>query len=168
MGEETIVNKIANSNLSTLDLEEYYTPGVRAVIDIKDQLFKGLILKEKDFREYVKTTDWAKYKDQFVAVYCSTDAVIPTWAYMLISSRLQPFAKRIVFGNLEALENVLYLEALAKIDPAAYQDTRLIIKGCGNLPVPAGAYLEITRILSPVVKSIMFGEPCSTVPVLKN
>jgi hypothetical protein len=168
MGEETIVNKIANSNLSTLDLEEYYTPGKRAVIDIKDQLFKGLILKEKDFREYVKNTDWEQYQDQFVAVYCSTDAVIPTWAYMLVSSRLQPFAKRIIYGNLEALENVLYLESLAKINPANFQDTRLIIKGCGNLPVPAGAYLEITRILSPVVKSIMFGEPCSTVPVLKN
>lgn len=168
MGEDTIVNKVANSNLSTLDLEEFYTPGERAVIDIKDQLFKGLILKEKDFREYVKTTHWEQYKDQFVAVYCSTDAVIPTWAYMLVSSRLQPFAKRIIYGNLEALENVLYLESLAKINPTDFQDTRLIIKGCGNLPVPAGAYLEITRLLSPVVKSIMFGEPCSTVPVLKN
>ena len=168
MGEDTIINKVANSGLITLDLEEFYTPGVRAVIDIKDQLFKGLILKEKDFRDFVKNTNWELYKDQYVAVYCSTDAVIPTWAYMLISSRLQPFAKRIIFGNLEALENVLYLESLAKINPADYQDTRLIIKGCGQLPVPPGAYLEITRILSPVVKSIMFGEPCSTVPVLKN
>lgn len=169
MSDENIIeNKVAKSGLITLDLEEFYTPGIRTLIDLKDNLFRGLILKEKDFREFVKETDWSQYKDHFVAVFCSADAVIPTWAYMLIASRLQPFAKRIIFGNLEALENVLYLEKLSQINPEDYSNSRLIIKGCGNLPVPPGAYLEITRILSPFVKSLMFGEPCSTVPVLKN
>lgn len=168
MTESTIINRVAGSGLITIDLESFYAQGERKVIDIKDQLFRGLILKEKDFRDYIANENWDLYKDSLVAVYCSTDAVIPTWAYMLVASKLQGLAKKVVFGDLETLENFLYLEALAAVYPADYQNARVVIKGCGNLPVPAGAYMEITRILSPVVKSLMFGEPCSTVPVLKN
>lgn len=165
---EPIINRVAGSGLITFDLEEYYQQGERKVIDIKDQLFRGLILREKDFREYIAAENWENYRDAYVAVYCSTDAVIPTWAYMLVASKLQGIARKIVFGDMEDLENVLYLESLSTVNPQEYQNARVVVKGCGDLPVPAGAYMEITRLLSPVVKSIMFGEPCSTVPVLKN
>jgi hypothetical protein len=168
MTESTIINRVAGSGLITIDLESFYAQGERKVIDIKDQLFRGLILKEKDFRDYIANEDWDQYKDALVAVYCSTDAVIPTWAFMLVASKLQGVAKKVVFGDLQILENFLYLEALSAVNPSDYQNARVVIKGCGNLPVPAGAYMEITRILSPVVKSLMFGEPCSTVPVIKN
>lgn len=168
MSEQIIENKVANSGLITIDLEEFYSPGERVVIDLKDYLFRGLILREKDFRDFVKSHDWKSYQNKFVAVFCSADAVIPTWAYMLVSAHLQPFAKKIVFGNLEVLENQLYRDSLALLDVTSYQNCRLVIKGCSKIDVPAGAYLEITRLLTPVVKSIMFGEPCSTVPVWKN
>ncbi len=163
-----ITNKVAQSGLVEFNLEDYYPKGERVLLDIKDHLFQGLILKEKDFREFVKGEDWATYKDKFVALYCSADAVVPTWAYMLMASALEPFAKRIVFGDLKTLETVLFTEALAGIRVADFEDKRVVIKGCGNLPVPESAYVEITRILRPVVRSIMYGEPCSTVPVFKR
>lgn len=168
MNEQPIVNRVANSGLITFDLENFYRKGKRMVIDVKDQLFRGLILREKDFRDYIKSEDWSQYQDAFVAVYCSVDAVIPTWAYMLIAAELEPWAAKVVFGNEESLENALFMEDLQKVDPEQFRDARVVVKGCGDLPVPAGAYMEITRILSPVTKSIMFGEPCSTVPVKKS
>lgn len=165
---DEIVNKVAGSGLVTIDLEELYPEGKRVLLDIKDQLFQGLLLREKDFREYIKQEDWTKYKDTFVAVTCSADAIVPTWAYMLLASSLEPFAKKIVFGNLETLETVLYDELLGRLDVTAYKDARIVIKGCGNLPVPRAAYVELTRLLRPHVKSIMYGEPCSTVPIYKQ
>src|ERR1051326_6858799 len=166
--EKEIVNRVAESGLMEISLEDFYPKGERVLIDMKENLFQGLILKEKDFREFVKNNDWNKYKDKFVAIVCSADAIVPTWAYMLIEVSLQPFAKKFVFGGLNTLETVLFLESLSKIDPEEFRDKKIVIKGCGNLPVPESAYVELTRILTPVAKSIMFGEPCSTVPVYKQ
>lgn len=163
-----ITNKVAQSGIITIDLEEYYPKGERVLFDIKDLLFQGLILKEKDFREFIKNEDWSKYKDKYVAITCSADAIVSTWAYMLLATHLEPFARKVVFGNLEILETVLYDEVLSKINPADYKDARIVIKGCGTLPVPVAAYVELTRILRPVAKSIMYGEPCSTVPLYKQ
>lgn len=165
--EGEIVNKVAQSGLITIDLEELYTQGERVLLDIRDRLFQGLILREKDFREFVSTHDWSQYKDKYVAITCSADAIVPVWAYMLLTVNLEPYTKRIVFGELETLEMVLYNEALTKLDIAQYKDARIVIKGCSNLPVPKAAYVELTRLLRPVAKSIMYGEPCSTVPLYK-
>lgn len=165
---DEIINKVAQSGLITIDLEELYPAGERVLLDIKDRLFQGLILREKDFREFVSTHDWSQHKDKYVAVTCSADAIVPTWAYMLLAVSLEPYAKKVVFGDLEVLETVLYNEVLSKLDTKAYEGARVIIKGCSNLPVPRSAYVELTRILRPVAKSIMYGEPCSTVPLYKK
>ncbi len=163
-----IVNKVAQSGLVEFNLEDLYIKGDRVVFDIKEQLFQGLILREKEFREFVKNENWGSYKDKIVALVCTADAIVPTWAYMLLATAIEPSAKRIVFGNLEVLETVLFNESLSKIDIEKFRDQRIVIKGCSNLPVPESAYVEITRLLRPVAKSIMYGEPCSTVPIYKQ
>lgn len=165
--ENEITNKVASSGIITIDLEEFYPKGERKLIDIKPQLFQELILREKDFREYIKNTDWSIYQDCYVAIICSTDAIIPTWAYMLMSLALEPYAKKICFGNLEQLESILYEEQLAKHNFEQYKDARIVVKGCGKLPVPTQAYVNLTAKLKPLAKSIMYGEPCSTVPLYK-
>lgn len=165
---DEIVNKVASSGLTEINLETFYPKGDRMVIDIRDLLFQGLILREKDLRDHVKNTDWSKYKNAFVAITCSADAVIPTWAYMLLTQALQPHAAKVILGNKETLETILFLEALSKIDPRDYIDKRVVVKGCGAIPVPDSAYVEITRLLTPVVKSLFFGEACSTVPLYKK
>lgn len=166
--EEVIVNRVANSGIVTFDLEEYYHPGERVELDIKDTLFMGLILKEKDFRDWVKNNDWEQYRGKNVAIFCSADAIIPTWAYMLVSSKLSGVANHFVFGDLKTLETSLYQKALSTVNPAEFEDKRVVVKGCGDKNVPESAYVEISRILLPVVKTLMFGEPCSTVPVYKK
>lgn len=165
---QPIENRVANSGLITLDLETYFHPGERLVIDIKPWLFRELLLKEKDFREFVKNHDWAQYTGKNIAFTCSADAIIPTWAYMLLAVHIEPFANRYVFGDLVTLETVLYQDALAAIDYSAYQDVRVIVKGCSDVPVPVSAYVEITHRLSPYAKSIMYGEACSNVPIWKR
>jgi hypothetical protein len=164
---DEIINKVANSGLITIDLEEFYPKGERVLFDIKPLLFHELILKEKDFREFIKQHDWSSYQDKKVAITCTTDAVVPTWAYMLVSIALEPFAKKIVFGNLETLEAILFSDVLHSITYSDYQDKRVVIKGCSNLPVSTNAYVELVRGLRPFAKSIMYGEPCSTVPLYK-
>ena len=166
--ENEIINKVANSGLIEFNLEEYYPEGERVLFDIKPLLFQDLILREKDFREFVKNEGWNKYKDKFVALTCTADAIIPTWAYMLLVTALEPFAKKIIYGDLKIMETVLFHEALASIAVDKFRDQRVVIKGCSNLPVPESAYVEITRLLRPVAKSIMYGEPCSTVPLYKR
>jgi hypothetical protein len=166
--ENEIVNRVTNSGLITFDLEEYYQPGERVVIDIKDQLFQGIMLKEKDFRDFIKAHDWSIYRNKFVAITCSEDAIIPTWAYMLLTSVLQPFASKIVFGSLEDLENKIYQDVLASIDWSKFINAKVVIKGCSKIPVPISAYVEATQRLRPYAQSIMFGEACSTVPVFKK
>ncbi|HEY2581986.1 MAG TPA: DUF2480 family protein [Mucilaginibacter sp.] len=166
--QETIINKVAQSGLVTLDPASFYPEGERVVYDIADNLFQGLILREKDFREFVKTHDWSQYKDKYVAVTCTADAIVPAWAYMLLANRLAPFAREVVFGNEEVLETVLFEKNIAKMEVEQYRDQRLVLKGCGDIPVPVSAYVELTKKLTPVVKSLMFGEPCSTVPIYKK
>ncbi len=163
-----LINKVAQSALVTLNLEELLHPGERVVYDIKDNLFHGLILREKDFRAFIKENDWSVYAGKNVAIICSADAIVPTWAYMLLATKLQAHANYYVFGNLDALEQALMQEAIAKIDPEEYRDAKVVIKGCGSIPVPTYAYVEIMRKLLPVVSSLMYGEPCSTVPLYKK
>jgi len=166
--ENEILNKVALSGIITVNLEEFYPQGERVLFDIKEHLFQGLILKEKDFREFVKNEDWSKYTDKYVALICSADAVVPTWAYMLLAIQIEPYTKKVVFGDLETLETILYNEILNKLNINDYKDARVVIKGCGHLPVPKAAYVEITRLLRPVTKSIMYGEACSMVPLYKQ
>jgi hypothetical protein len=162
-----IENKVANSGIVTIDLEEYYVSGERILFDIKPLLFQELILKEKDFRDFIKNNDWTIYKDKLVAITCSVDAIVPTWAYMLLTLALEPFAKKIVFGDLNLLENELFEEKLLNLDINQFKDARIVIKGCGEKPIPINAYVKLTALLKPHVKSIMYGEPCSTVPLYK-
>ena len=163
-----IVNRVLNSGLVTLDLEDHYHSGERVIYDLKDNLFMGLILKEKDFRDFLKTHDWSQYAGKNVAITCSEDAIVSTWAYMLLTLQLQPYANTIVFGSLSDLEEKLYFDAIARINLDNYRDARVVIKGCGKIPIPTAAYVEITRVLKPVVQSLLFGEPCSTVPLFKR
>jgi hypothetical protein len=165
---EPIVNKVAESSLISLDLETYYPKGETAVFDMKDHLFMGLILKEKEFREALKNLDWEKYRDKDVAITCTADAIIPVWAYMLVASYLQPLAKEIVMGDEKELHKTLFLKNLSQINADEFAGQRIVIKGCGDTPIGDFAYMEITKLLRPVAKSIMYGEPCSTVPVFKK
>jgi len=166
--QENIVNKVAQSGLVTLDPASFYPAGERVVYDIKDNLFMELILREKDFREFVKTHDWSQYQDKYVAVTCTADAIVPAWAYMLLANRMAPYAREVVFGDASVLETVLYIKNIAKMDVEQYNGQRVVIKGCGDIEVPVSAYVELTKKLTPVVKSLMFGEPCSTVPIYKK
>ncbi len=166
--EDVIVNKVAESGLITLDLEEYYPKEETAVFDLKDYLFMELILKEKDYRERLKNLDWSVYQNKNVCITCSQDAVIPMWAYMLAATYLQPVAKEVAFGNEDFLHRTLFLKNLARINTEEFIDMRVVIKGCGDKSISETAYVEITKLLRPVVKSIMYGEPCSTVPIYKK
>ena len=166
--QENIINKVASSGLVTLNLEDYFHNGERLVYDIKDNLFHGLILKEQDFRAFIKVHDWAQYQDKNIAIVCSADAIVPTWAYMLLANKMKPYANEVVFGTLETLETVLFTKALAKIDINTFAGERVVVKGCADINVPVAAYVEITALLTPVAKSIMYGEPCSTVPIFKR
>ena len=166
--QENIVNKVAMSGLVTLDPASFYPKGERVMYDIKDNLYMELMLREKDFREFVKGHDWAQYEGKYVAVTCTADAIVPAWAYMLIANRMAPYAKEVVFGDAGVLETVLFEKAMAGLDVEQYRDQRIVIKGCGDTDVPVSAYVELTKKLTPVVKSIMFGEPCSTVPIYKR
>lgn len=166
--QENIVNKVAASGLITFNLEDYFHKGERLVYDIKDNLFHGLILKEQDFRAFIKTHDWQQYAGKNIAITCTADAIVPTWAYMLLANKMKPYANEVVFGNLDTLETVLYTKALGKVNVADFAGERVVIKGCADLEVPVSAYVEITAMLTPVAKSIMYGEPCSTVPIFKR
>ena len=166
--EDVIINKVAQSALTTLNLEHFYPNEEIVSFDLKDHLFMQLILKEKDYREALKLIDWTIYLDKVVAIHCSADAIIPLWAYMLAVSYLQPFAKDIIFGNEPEAFNTLFLKNLDKIDAKEFEGKRVVVKGCGDKKIPETAFVEITKMLRPVVKSIMYGEPCSTVPIFKS
>ena len=166
--EEEIINKVSQSALLTLDLEKYFPEEKIVMFDLKSFLFMELILKEKDFRAALQATDWNQYRDQIVGVYCSADAIVPVWAYMLVTSYLQPVAKDVIQGDEQMVLRQILLKRISAIDPTEFRDKRVVVKGCGEKPIGEYAYLEITRLLRPVVKSIMYGEPCSTVPVFKS
>jgi hypothetical protein len=165
---EEIVNKVAASALVQLDLEEYYPKEEIAVFDLKPLLFMELILKEKDFRESLQNYDWSPFQDKIVAVTCTTDAIIPLWAYMLVVSYLQPIARDIIYGDEKEAVKQVFVKNIQSIDTSQFEDKRIVVKGCGDLPVGEFAYMEITKRLRPVAKSVMYGEPCSTVPVFKK
>ena len=165
---ESLINKVAESGLITIDLEKYLPKEEQVVFDLKEYLFMEMILKEKEFREQLKNTDWEKYMNKNIAITCSADAIIPVWAYMLVATYLEPVAKEIIMGDLQELKKSLFIKNINTIDINDFQDKRIVIKGCGETPIADFAYMEITKKLRPVVKSIMYGEPCSTVPVYKK
>jgi len=165
---EEIINKVAQSELITLNLEDFYPKEEVAVFDLKSYLFMGLILKEKDFREALNNLDWSVYAGFVVAITCSADAIIPVWAYMLVSVHLQPLAKEVIMGDKDQAIQKLFIRNILSIDVKTYTDKRIVVKGCGDIPIGAEAYLEISNKLRPVVRSLLYGEPCSTVPVFKR
>jgi hypothetical protein len=166
--EETMINRVAESGIVTIDLEEYYPKNNIVVFDMKDYLFMGLILKEKDFREAIKQLDISQYNDKYVAITCSADAIIPMWAYMLAASTVQPVAKLVAFGNEDQVRQMVFLKNITAIPTNEFAEKRIVIKGCGDIAISEAAYVAITQHLRPVAKSIMYGEPCSTVPVFKK
>ena len=168
MASGEIVNRVANSALITIDLEDYYPKGTRVYFDIKEWLYEGLVLREKEFRSFVNTHDWSTYKDQFIALYCTSDAIIPGWAYMLVRLQLSGIAKQVVVGDLETLETTLYQTTIDNLDLHYCENKPVIIKGCSNKPVPQNAYLFLIDKLQPIAKSIMYGEACSSVPLFKK
>ena len=165
--KEEIINRVANSKLITIDLEDFYPNEERVSIDISQWLFEGLILREKEFRQVIHSYDWQQYSGQYVALHCSSDAIIPGWAYLLISSALQPFAKKTIVGTLEVLEILLYQDIIANFDPAPFKDKSIIIKGCATKPIPENAYVLLLQKLQPIARSLMYGEACSSVPLYK-
>ena len=166
--EDQIINGVANSKLVVVDLEDYYPKGSRTVFDIKDWLFQELVLREKDFRTYAQEHDWTQYQDHFVALTCTADAIVPAWAFMLLTMHLQPYAKKVIVGDLEQLETLIYQDLIRDLDTEAFLDKPLIIKGCTNKPVPANAYILLSQKLKPIARSIMYGEACSSVPLYKR
>ena len=163
-----IINRVANSPLITIDLEEIYPEGKRLQLDIAQWLEEGLILREKQFRETLKEFDFSPYKDAFVALHCSTDAILPGWAYLLITSHLQPYAQYITVGTLEDLDRELYDQLITEMNISPYFGKKIILKGCSRKPVPDSAYIQLAQKLLPHVDSLMFGEACSTVPLFKS
>ncbi|MBU2929455.1 DUF2480 family protein [Winogradskyella psychrotolerans] len=166
--EGEIINRVANSKLKVIDLEDYYPKGERVLFDIKEWLLEGLVLREKDFRAFVAEHDWSKYQDCYVALQCSTDAIVPDWAYMLISIELQAYAKLAIIGSLSDLESILYAEIISNLDVSEFQGLPVIIKGCSHKPVPSNALVLLSQKLKPITRSIMFGEACSSVPLYKK
>ncbi|SFB10218.1 Protein of unknown function [Flavobacterium swingsii] len=166
--QDEIINKVANSVLEVFDLEDYYAKEIRTQIDISQWLYEGFLLKEKDFREALKKHNWSQYENHYVAIHCSTEAIIPAWASILVTIHASAFAKKVVSGNLQDLETSLYQEILSTIDYSKYQDKPVIIKGCSKKPVPESAYILAVQKLQPFAKSIMYGEACSAVPLFKR
>ena len=166
--EAIILNRVEASGLITIDLEEFYPKEPVKVFDLKDYLFRGLIIKEKEYREALKNTDWQPFENSNVAVTCSADVIIPVWAYMLAATYLQPVAKNVVLGNEQNLIETIITKNINAVNTEAFADKRIVVKGCGDVKIPDSAYLTITTLLQPFVKSIMYGEPCSTVPVYKK
>ncbi len=166
--QENIVNKVAQSGLVTIDLAKYAPTASIVIYDIKENLFHGLILKEKDFREFIKSHDWSQYAGKHIGIVCTADAIVPTWAYMLLTNKLVEHALSVHFGDEDSVRQDLFEQELARLDYSVYQDERIVVKGCGDIFVPESAFVTFTAQLSKVAKSIMYGEPCSTVPVFKR
>ena len=165
---EEIINRVANSKIVTFNLEDIYPKGERVAFDISQWLLEGIVLRESDFREQAKQHDWSRYQDKFVALFCSTDAIVPGWAYLLLSLHLAPFVKKVTVGSLDELESILFAELLQNLDVSEYTDKPVIIKGCAHKPIPQNAYVLLAQKLQPVAKSIMYGEACSSVPLFKR
>ena len=165
---DTIVNRVAASALITFDLEKLYQIGSRQSIDLSQWLDQGLLLKEKEFRAQLKAHDWSIYRDKFIALQCSTEAILPSWAFLLVTTHLQPFARKVVLGNLKDLEVQLFTEEIQLLELSPYKDQIVIIKGCSEKTVPQDAYVQLISKLQPVVNSLFYGEACSSVPLYKK
>jgi hypothetical protein len=165
---ETLINRVANSGVITINLEQYFPESDFAEFDLKDFLYMELVLKEKDFRQALKNIVWEQYKNKILLIFCSNDAIVPLWAYMLVASHSASNAFETYVGNQEAYLNHHYQTTITNLDLSSYEDKRIVIKGCSNKPVPPGAYQTLTRKLKPIALSIMFGEPCSMVPIYKR
>lgn len=165
---DKIINRVAKSSLVTVDLEDFYPSGERVLFDVKDWLFEGLVLREKDFRTHVRNHDWSNFSDKYVAITCSTDAIIPAWAFMLVAIQLEPYAKRVVVGNLEQLESSVFQDIINNFDTSEIDNNPVIIKGCSNKPIPLNAYTMLINKIKASAKSIMYGEACSSVPLYKK
>lgn len=165
---DEIINRVAKSNLVTVNLEDYYPSGKRIVLDLKNWLYEGLVLKEKEFRAHVKTHDWSIYDNCYVAIVCTSDAIVPAWAFMLVSIQLHPFVKKVVIGDLQQLESSIYQEIISNLELSEFKDKPVIIKGCANKPIPVNAYIWLSNKLLPYAKSVMYGEACSSVPLYKK
>lgn len=166
--QDEIVNRVAQSKLVTFNLEEYYPSGKRVLLDIKDWLYEGIILREKEFRNKLEEHDWSQYQNNYVAITCSSDAIIPGWAFLLVTTKLKSYAKHVVQGSLEDMETSLYYDILGDLDYSEYRDKPVIVKGCSNKPVPPNAYIYLIQKLQEVAKSVMYGEACSSVPLFKR
>lgn len=165
---DEIINKVEKSGLITLDLEDFYPKEPRMLFDLKDYLYEGLVLREKEFRENLSKLDWKMYENTYVSVTCTSDAIVPSWSYLLIANYLTGVAKLISFGTLEDLERDIFTEIIDKMEVDSYKDKKIIIKGCSRKPVPQNAYLQLIQKLKPIASSLMFGEACSTVPIFKK
>ena len=165
---DEIINKVAESKLEVFDLEDYYPKGIRTQIDISQWLLEGFLLKEKEFRAHLKNHDWSQYQDHYIAIHCSTDAIVPAWSSILVAIQLAPYAQKIVNGTIEDLNSALYDELLPKIDYSIYNDKAVILKGCSKKPVPMRAYITAASYLQKHARSIMYGEACSAVPLFKK
>ena len=165
---DEIINKVAESKLEVFDLEDYYPKGIRTQIDISQWLLEGFLLKEKEFRAHLKNHDWSQYQDYYIAIHCSTDAIVPAWSSILVAIQLAPYAQKIVNGTIEDLNSALYDELLPKIDYSIYNDKAVILKGCSKKPVPMRAYITAASYLQKYARSIMYGEACSAVPLFKK
>lgn len=166
--KDEIINRVASSKLVVFDLEDFYPNGERVLFDVKEWLYEGLVLREKDFRERIKNHNWSQYQNQYVALTCSTDAIIPAWAYMLLVVNLEPYVEKAIIGNLETLETSIYQDIINVIDVDLFKDKPIIIKGCAHKPIPVNAYTMLVKKLKPVAKSLMYGEACSSVPLYKR
>lgn len=166
--QDQIINRVSTSALVTFDLENYFEPGERVLIDLKEHLFQGMILREKDLRDFIKDHNWQQYQNKSVAITCSVDAIIPTWAFMLVAIAVNSYAKRVVLGTLSQLEEKIFREKLSEISWSEYKNAKVVIKGCSKISVPESIYVEVVNKLKPIASSIMFGEPCSTVPLYKR
>lgn len=166
--QEEIINRVENSNLVQISLDDFYPTGDRVLFDLKDHLYEGIALIEKDLRAFVKENNWSVYQDMYVGIICSADAIVPLWAYMLIASKIEPFAKKVVMGDQQALEKEIFNEVIAKIDFEKYIDKNVIVKGCGKYPIPESSFIDFTVRLQRYAKNIMFGEACSAVPLYKK
>lgn len=168
MDDQPIVNKIANAGLNVLEMSRFTSNEEIHPIDIAGQLWQGIALKEKDFRVFIADTDWSAYDNKYVAVFCSADAIIPNWAFMLIASSLSPHTQHIYFGTPAHYASHIVRERIEKLDLEEFRDQRVMVKGCGDKAIDFSAFGALAARLTPVVKSLMFGEPCSTVPVYKR
>ena len=166
--ENEIINRVTNSKLVTFNLEDHYPEGKRVLLDISQWLLEGIVLKESDFRKSAKEHNWSQYQDAYVALHCSTDAIVPGWAYLLLSLQLAPFTKKTVVGTLDTLESILFTEIIPHLDLSALQDKPDINKGCAHKPIPQNAYVLLAEKLQPIARSIMYGEACSSVPLYKK